>query len=330
MFYSLSVDVLSNFIRECLDAQPPIFRQLILEVMAFALYLAWNLQFTLKSLAQQTGFCAIIIGTLFCTSAAFFRAIVSRDTDHPSGLPTASWLALWTIIEAALAVIIACLPGLDIADIHQRPVPRAMTPLDYHHHARFDSRGFAKHSATYSLASPVDDISLSPISSTHHRIASFTEVAVTRPALHNRSRSLSTSSTNNRPKHVPIKLPSTYGPSHKRSATGSASLASVMLQDTTPTSHTGDIVPVSTPGVSRRASKASLRYTPIQIPGSMGHKRDQSGSLSGAFWGDMDESERARLEERAKQIKIQVTDTRVISTSYGDRDGYGSGLGYAV
>ncbi|KAJ5145519.1 uncharacterized protein N7515_000083 [Penicillium bovifimosum] len=78
-----------------------------LAIMILPIRLIWNLQMRLRQ--------KLSIGGLFCFGwiciiISTIRVVQLGDTEN--GTPAPSWLALWGTIEAAIAVIIGCCPGL--------------------------------------------------------------------------------------------------------------------------------------------------------------------------------------------------------------------------
>ncbi|CAG7942942.1 unnamed protein product [Penicillium salamii] len=78
-----------------------------LAIMALPIRLIWNLQMKPKQ--------KLVIAGLFCFGwiciiISTIRVVQLGET--PNGVPAPSWLALWATIEASIAVIIGCCPGL--------------------------------------------------------------------------------------------------------------------------------------------------------------------------------------------------------------------------
>ncbi|OKP12113.1 hypothetical protein PENSUB_2354 [Penicillium subrubescens] len=79
--------------------------------MALPIRLIWHLRMQLKQ--------KLSIGGLFCFGwiciiIATIRVVQlgSASNESSSGTPAPSWLAMWGIIEASIAVMIGCCPGL--------------------------------------------------------------------------------------------------------------------------------------------------------------------------------------------------------------------------
>ena len=237
------------------------------------------------SLLQKVGISLLSLLSVLCITTAFLRAVVGRDIADTSNLPTTSWLALWSIVEAAIAVIIGCCPGLytPIRLLLAAPKNSARSKTFNNRHRRFDSRGYEKQVTNNDDSVVSMDEIVFGASRGHSRITSVNGEIV--GDSRSQSRTTTLNPDGSRAKHIPIQLPSTYG--HTKNTSGS--LSTDFWKEVDPPIQRDTLGPLSTPGVSKRNSKTSLKYTPIQIPGTVGHKRDRAGSLSGAFWGEMNE-----------------------------------------
>ena len=92
LYYAFAVDVISDLL-----------------IMFLPIGLIWNLQ---RPLVQRIG-----MGILFgigwtCIAMAIVRVVQIGSKAQSSSTPSSSWLALWAIIESAVAVIVGCGPGL--------------------------------------------------------------------------------------------------------------------------------------------------------------------------------------------------------------------------
>ncbi|KAF7713391.1 Uncharacterized protein PECH_001331 [Penicillium ucsense] len=94
LYYAYAVDIVTD-----------------LAIMALPIRLIWHLKMQLKQ--------KLSIGGLFCFGwiciiIATIRVVQlgSRSNGASNGQPAPSWLALWGIIESAIAVMIGCCPGL--------------------------------------------------------------------------------------------------------------------------------------------------------------------------------------------------------------------------
>ncbi|CEO59583.1 hypothetical protein PMG11_04256 [Penicillium brasilianum] len=94
LYYAYAVDIITD-----------------LAIMALPIRLIWHLRMQLKQ--------KMSIGGLFCFGwiciiVATIRVIQlgSASNESASGRPAPSWLAMWGIIEASIAVMIGCCPGL--------------------------------------------------------------------------------------------------------------------------------------------------------------------------------------------------------------------------
>ncbi|KAL8950597.1 MAG: hypothetical protein Q9222_003377 [Ikaeria aurantiellina] len=89
LFYSYAVDVITD-----------------LMIMIFPLRLLWNLQL---NLIRKISLMAIFGVGIICLVTSTIR-IVQIQSKSNSKQPSPSWLEVWAIIEAAIAVVVACLP----------------------------------------------------------------------------------------------------------------------------------------------------------------------------------------------------------------------------
>jgi hypothetical protein len=92
LYYAFAVDVITDLL-----------------IMFLPIGLIWNLQ---RPKIQKIG-----MGVLFgigwiCIAMAIIRVVQIGSKAGNSSTPSSSWLALWAIIEAAIAVIVGCGPGL--------------------------------------------------------------------------------------------------------------------------------------------------------------------------------------------------------------------------
>lgn len=92
LYYAFAVDVITDLL-----------------VMFLPIGLIWNLQ---RPTIQKVG-----MGVLFgigwiCIAMAIIRVVQIGSKAGNSSTPSSSWLAFWAIIEAAIAVIVGCGPGL--------------------------------------------------------------------------------------------------------------------------------------------------------------------------------------------------------------------------
>lgn len=119
--------------------QTPHGRQLILAVMALPIRLVWNLQ---MARGQKVAVVALFASGFVCIAFATLRVIQIGMRTGNSASPSPTWLALWTIIENAIAVVIGCCPAFAILYRTSR------TP-----HVSYDTHGYVRHGQSRSGAS---------------------------------------------------------------------------------------------------------------------------------------------------------------------------------
>ncbi|KAJ4377189.1 hypothetical protein N0V83_000012 [Neocucurbitaria cava] len=91
LYYTYAVDVLTDIM-----------------IMALPMRLIWNLQ---MPRTQKFGVIALFaIGTILITIATL-RVVQIGSKAQSSSQPSASWLALWGIIECSIAIVIGCCPS---------------------------------------------------------------------------------------------------------------------------------------------------------------------------------------------------------------------------
>jgi hypothetical protein len=110
LYTSYFVDILSDFLstywHRCLS-----LHVLMPEVMIFPIQLVWNLQ---MARGQKIAIIALFASGIVCIAFATIRVVQigMRAGSHSSPSPT--WLALWTIIESAIAICIGCCPAFAV------------------------------------------------------------------------------------------------------------------------------------------------------------------------------------------------------------------------
>lgn len=98
--------------------------------MALPIRLIWNLQ---MPRTQKAGIMALFgIGTILITVATL-RVVQIGTKAQSSSQPSASWLALWGVIECSIAVIIGCCPAF-VSLIRNRTSPSIS----------YDTQGFVR------------------------------------------------------------------------------------------------------------------------------------------------------------------------------------------
>ncbi|KAF2026756.1 hypothetical protein EK21DRAFT_103018 [Setomelanomma holmii] len=94
LYTSYSVDILSDFM-----------------IMAFPIKLVWNLQ---MARGQKIGIIALFGSGFVCIAFATIRVIQIGMKTGGNTSPSPTWLALWTIIESAIAICIGCCPAFAV------------------------------------------------------------------------------------------------------------------------------------------------------------------------------------------------------------------------
>lgn len=254
--------------------------------------------------AQSLGLMLLLAaGFLYIMSLAIRVAFPSSTGDR-THLPSASWLAIWSIVEASVAMIAGC-----SSEIYKNLVLVAGHSPAANHGPddRFDNRGYQKQLTNSASVPQMHDLVLA--SKGHTRVTSINgSVVGVSPSRH---RLDTPQSVTNAHGLITLRPQGGYRSRHQRETSNNGpglgfwkEVDDVLDKDS--------IVQMSTPALSKRTSKTSMKHTPIQIPGMTGQRKDATGALSGAFWSDMGEGERRELEERSKEIKIRVKESRVI------------------
>jgi hypothetical protein len=91
LYYTYAVDVLTDFM-----------------IMALPIRLIWTLQ---MPRTQKLGIVGLFGIVLILIAVATLRVAQIGGKAQSSSQPSASWLALWGVIECSIAVIIACCPA---------------------------------------------------------------------------------------------------------------------------------------------------------------------------------------------------------------------------
>ena len=118
LYYTYAVDVLtdlmSTYSSSLIPRSTPTVPSLLLRnpnsnpVMALPIRLIWNLQ---MPRTQKLGIIGLFGIGLILTAVATLRVAQIGGKAQSSSQPSASWLALWGIIECSIAVIIGCCPA---------------------------------------------------------------------------------------------------------------------------------------------------------------------------------------------------------------------------
>jgi hypothetical protein len=131
LYTSYSVDVLSDFLSTYLDGCLSL-HVLISAVMLFPIKLVWHVQ---MARGQKIAVIALFASGIVCIAFATIRVVQigMRAGNHSSPSPT--WLALWTIIESAIAICIGCCPAFAVL---YRTTRAASTPHNTDGYIRHD------------------------------------------------------------------------------------------------------------------------------------------------------------------------------------------------
>jgi hypothetical protein len=104
MYTAYAVDVLSDLMNK-----PTILLSrssgLILSVMFLPIRLVWNLQLIL---GKKVAIIALFASGFVCIAFATLRVYQVGSKSGGSTAPSPTWLALWTVIETSMAIIIGC------------------------------------------------------------------------------------------------------------------------------------------------------------------------------------------------------------------------------
>ena len=112
--------------------------------MFLPLRLIWNLQ---RPASQKVGIGGLFCVGVVCIAFATIRVIQIGVKANNSSTPSSSWLALWAIVESAVAIIVGCCPGLytKAREVHstRKIASKKSTNQGY----IYGSRGYEKQSA---------------------------------------------------------------------------------------------------------------------------------------------------------------------------------------
>ena len=114
--------------------------------MFLPLRLIWNLQ---RPTSQKAGIAGLFCVGWICITFATIRVVQIGVKAGNKSTPSSSWLALWAIVESAVAVMVGCCPGLysKAKEVHSS---RKMTSKRSNMPGQgggngHDSRGYQKH-----------------------------------------------------------------------------------------------------------------------------------------------------------------------------------------
>ncbi|KAL8825387.1 MAG: hypothetical protein Q9170_007811 [Blastenia crenularia] len=111
-------------------------------VMALGLKLLWNLQIALK---EKLALAAMFSVGLIKITIAVIRVVrIGASATHVNPI----WLALWTMTEAAVAVVVACLPSFRVLFAHGRRRSELRRAINLRkmsrHHSQSNSNGMSR------------------------------------------------------------------------------------------------------------------------------------------------------------------------------------------
>ncbi len=105
-------------------------------VMALPIRLVWNLQ---MARGQKIAVIGLFASGFVCMAFATLRVLQIGIKSENSTAPSPTWLALWTIVEGAIAICIGCCPAFAIL------YRNAHTP-----HVSYDTNGYVRHNQSQS------------------------------------------------------------------------------------------------------------------------------------------------------------------------------------
>ncbi|ORY16878.1 hypothetical protein BCR34DRAFT_635246 [Clohesyomyces aquaticus] len=139
LYYAFAVDVLSD-----------------LMIMFLPVRLIWNLQ---MPRAQKLSVMALFCTGFVCILFAVIRVVQIGTKAGNSTTPSSSWLALWAVVECAIAVIIGCCPAFAALYRTARNTKKAS----------YNAQGYAKQPSDRSGAPGSSNINLKSMASTATR-----------------------------------------------------------------------------------------------------------------------------------------------------------------
>ncbi|CAI9628127.1 unnamed protein product [Alternaria burnsii] len=107
-----------------------------LMIMALPIKLVWNLQMVR---VQKVAVIALFASGIVCMAFATLRVVQIGIKSENSTAPSPTWLALWTIVENAIAICIGCCPAFAIL------YRSSHTP-----HISYDTNGYVRHNQSQS------------------------------------------------------------------------------------------------------------------------------------------------------------------------------------
>ncbi|KAG9194878.1 hypothetical protein G6011_04913 [Alternaria panax] len=107
-----------------------------LMIMALPIQLVWNLQ---MARGKKIAVVALFASGIVCMAFATLRVVQIGIKSENSTAPSPTWLALWTLVENAIAICIGCCPAFAIL------YRSSHTP-----HVSYDTNGYVRHSQSRS------------------------------------------------------------------------------------------------------------------------------------------------------------------------------------
>jgi hypothetical protein len=156
LYTSFAVDVLSDFL-STYQAVKLRIRKLTVAVMALPIKLVWNLQ---MARGQKVAVIALFASGFVCIAFATIRVIQIGMKAGNNTSPSPTWLAMWTIIESAIAICIGCCPAFAVLYRTTR-----------HTQASYNTSGYIRHDQSRSGAggSRTDAVAMKPITTSTNR-----------------------------------------------------------------------------------------------------------------------------------------------------------------
>ncbi len=111
--------------------------------MFLPLRLIWNLQ---RPTSQKVGIGGLFCVGWICITFATIRVVQIGVKANNSSTPSSSWLALWAIVESAVAVIVGCCPGLYSRAKEAHTTRKTTTKRSAAQGYVYGSRGYEKQS----------------------------------------------------------------------------------------------------------------------------------------------------------------------------------------
>lgn len=136
LYTAYAVDILSDLMSKPANTTQFMSKLLTLSVMALPIKLVWNLQ---MARVQKVAVIALFASGIVCMAFATLRVVQIGIKSENSTAPSPTWLALWTIVENAIAICIGCCPAFAIL------YRSSHTP-----HISYDTNGYVRHNQSQS------------------------------------------------------------------------------------------------------------------------------------------------------------------------------------